>query len=156
MVGAGLMVVQPAPARSTMLHVSAGQDAVYLDTAGVVRVRWDARTATVLVEWLGGADPTAFSAVLDAEIEALRQHHGTRLLADCRYQPALDEADQDRADQEWLPQALALGLKRFAVVLPGTRLATINLWDRLGKVPAGALEIAYFATPKEAQEWLGK
>jgi hypothetical protein len=131
-------------------------DGVYFSTAGVASVRWDQTAQLVLVEWDGWADSDEFAAVLAAEVEALKQHHGSRLLADCRRQKVLKPADQDRADQEWLPQALAAGLKRFAVVVPGSVLAEMNIRDRLSKVAVGKFEVEYFASVAEAREWLAR
>jgi hypothetical protein len=128
---------------------------VYFKAPGVASVRWEDDGQLVLVEWEGWANSTEFAALLDAEIHALRKHHGSRLLADCRRQKVLNPADQDRANLVWLPLALAAGLKRFAVVLPASVLAEVNLKDSLGKAPAGALDVAYFATVEEAREWLG-
>jgi hypothetical protein len=131
-------------------------DGVYFDSPGVASVRWDEDGQLVLVEWRGWANAGEFSDLLDAELAALRKHHGTRMLADCRRQKGLSAADQDRANEVWLPRALAVGLKRFAVVVPSSGLAEGNLKERLGKVRAGALEVAYFATPEEARDWLGR
>jgi len=131
-------------------------DDVYFDAPGVASVRWDEDGQLVLVEWQGWANAAEFSELLEAEIAALRKHHGTRMLADCRRQKGLSAADQDRANEVWLPRALAAGLKRFAVVVPSSGLAEANLKDRLGKVRAAALEVAYFATPDEARDWLGR
>jgi hypothetical protein len=131
-------------------------DKVYFDAPGVASVKWDDEGQLVLVEWRGWANATEFSELLDAEIVALRNHHGTRMLADCRRQKGLSAADQDRANEKWLPRALAAGLKRFAVVVPSSGLAEANLKERLGKAPAKAVEIAYFETPEEARDWLGR
>jgi len=131
-------------------------DLVYFDAPGVASVRWEEPGQLLLVEWRGWANPTEFSELLEAEIVGLRKHHGTRMLADCRRQKGLSAADQDRANENWLPRALAVGLKRFAVVVPSSGLAAANLKERLGKVRAGALEVAYFATPEEARDWLGR
>jgi hypothetical protein len=128
---------------------------VFFNAPGVASVRWDVEGQLVLVEWEGWANSTEFAALLDAEVRALRQHHGSRVLAGCRRQKVLNPADQDRANLEWLPRALAAGLKRFAVVLPSSGLAEVNLKDSLGKAPAGALDVAYFATVEEAREWFG-
>jgi hypothetical protein len=133
----------------------AGED-IYFDMPGVASVSWDEPGQLVLVEWRGWANATEFSELLEAEIVALRKHHGTRMLADCRRQKGLSAADQDRANENWLPRALAAGLKRFAVVVPSSALAAANLKERLGKVRPGALELAYFATPEEARDWLGR
>jgi hypothetical protein len=132
----------------------ASHDDVYFDVPGVASVRWDEDGQFVLVEWQGWANATEFAELLEAEIAALRKHYCTRILADCRRQKVLNPADQDRANKEWLPRALAVGLKRFAVVVPSSVLAEVNLKASLGKVPATALEVAYFATPEDARNWL--
>jgi hypothetical protein len=129
-------------------------DSIYFKAPGVATVRWDEEQRVVLVEWEGWANSGEFAALLEAEILALRTHHGSRVLADCRRQKVLNPADQERADQEWLPRALAAGLTHFAVVLPSSALAEVNLKDSLGKVAAQKLEVAYFATVEEASIWL--
>jgi len=128
--------------------------ATYFEHAGVASVRWEADTATVMVVWEGWADSAEFGALLDAEIAALNDHKGSRLLADCRRQRVLSPVDQLRADKEWTPRALAAGLKQFAIVLPVSALAAMNLRDLLAKVPKRVMEIGYFATVEEARAWL--
>ena len=135
--------------------MDATTDNVFFNAPGVASVRWDEDGQLVFVEWEGWANSTEFAALLDAEVRALRQHHGSRVLADCRRQKVLNPADQEQANREWLPRALAAGLKRFAVALPSSGLAEVNLKDSLGKAPVGALDVAYFATVEEAREWLG-
>ena len=129
---------------------------VYFDVPGVASVRWDEDGQLVLVEWQGWANSREFAELLEAEITALKNHHGSRLLADCRRQKVLNPADQDRANKAWLPRALAAGLKRFAVVIPSSVLAEVNLKTSLEQVPATALDVAYFATPERARDWLGR
>ena len=127
---------------------------VYFNTPGVASVRWDQGAQSVMVEWEGWADSTEFKELLDAEIRALQAHRGSRVLADCRQQKVLNPADQERANREWLPKALAAGLKRFAVVLPKSGLAEMNIREALGKVPDTELQVAYFATVEEGKAWL--
>jgi hypothetical protein len=129
---------------------------VYFDAPGVASVRWDEDGQLVLVEWRGWASAAEFAELLEAEIAALRNHHCTRILADCRRQKVLEPAAQDRANKEWLPRAMAAGLKFFAVVVPSSVLADVNLKASLDKVPATSLQVAYFATPEEGREWLGR
>ena len=129
---------------------------VYFDKPGVASVSWDQVGQLVLVEWRGWADPTEFVALLEAEIVALRKHKGSRMLVDGRRQKGLSASDQVFANEVWLPRALAVGLKRFAVVVPSSGLAEADLKQRLAKVRAEALEVAYFLTPEEAREWLGR
>ncbi len=129
---------------------------VYFDRPGVATVKWDQTHRTVLVEWAGSASPDEFLDLLDAEVRALHETHGTLILADCRRQGVLDPAAQDLADRDWLPRATAAGLRRFAVVLPSSRVAAVNLEDRLSRLPAERLEICYFATVDEARRWLAE
>ena len=127
---------------------------VYFHVAGVATVRWEPTLELVQVDWEGWANSAEFVALLDAEVRALSEHRGSRLLADCRRQRFLSPIDQDKADREWLPRALAAGLKRFAIVLPTSALAAMNLEDRLGKIPGTTLEIAYFEGLDEARTWI--
>jgi hypothetical protein len=134
--------------------MSSADHDVYFKTPGVASVTWDQSAQLVMVKWEGWADSTEFKELLEAEILALQQHRGSRLLADCRQQKVINPADQERANREWLPRALAAGLKRFAVVLPISGLAEMNIRDALGKVPDTALQVAYFATVEEGKAWL--
>jgi hypothetical protein len=135
--------------------MSTGDD-VYYSVPGVATVRWDEPNASVFVEWDGWANTAEFSALLDAEVRALLDHAGSRLLADCRRQRVLNPADQERADREWIPRVIEAGLKRFAIVLPTSDMAAGHLQERLGKVPKSAMQIAYFASVEEAREWLAQ
>ena len=130
------------------------RDDVYFSVPGVATVRWDASNATVLVTWDGWANASEFKSLLDAEVKALLDHGGTCLLADCTRQRVLNLTDQERANREWLPQVVAAGLKRFAIVLPQSETAAAHLRERLGSVTE--MEIAYFATVAEARAWLGR
>lgn len=131
-------------------------DETYFSVPGVASVRWDEPSSTVMVEWDGWANSAEFTALLDAEVKALREHGGSRLLADCRRQRVLNPADQERADREWVPQVLEAGLRRFAIVLPVSDVAAAHLRERLGKVPQTAMQIDYFGSVEEAREWLAR
>jgi hypothetical protein len=134
---------------------SVGGD-VYFHAPGVASVRWDEANLAVLVEWEGWASGPEFMGLLNAGLKALKDHGGSRWLADCRRQKVLNPGDQDQADREWLPKALAAGLRKFAVVLPASGLATMNLRERLGKVPATAMKVGYFSTVDQAAAWLAE
>src|SRR5258708_5324905 len=131
-------------------------DDVYFDVPGVASVRWDADGQLVLVEWRGWANAAEFAALLPAQVTALRKDPGKHMLPHCRLQKGLTAADQTRANENWLPRALVAGLKRLAVVLPSSGLAAANLKERLGKVRPERLELAYFASPEEARDWLSR
>lgn len=127
----------------------------YFAAPGVASVRWDEARSAVFVEWEGWANTAEFAALLDAEIKALTEHGCSRMLADCRRQRILNPADQDRAEREWTPRAIAAGLKRFAVVLPVSDVAAANLRSRLDSARS-AIQIRYFGSVDEATEWLAR
>ena len=137
-------------------RMSSADDDVYYSVPGVASVRWDGPQGTVFVEWAGWANGPEFKALLDAEIKALDEHRCHRLLADCRRQRVLNPADQERANRDWLPRVLEVGLKQFAIVLPESDIAAGHLRERLDEVPHTAMQIAYFATVEEAREWLAQ
>lgn len=126
---------------------------VYFSVPGVATVRWDAGHRCVLVEWEGWANSAEFSALLDAEVRALQEHGGSCLLADCRRQRVLNPADQERANREWVPKAIAAGLTRFAIVLPVSDVAAGHLRGKLEQVPK-TLQVMYFGSVDEARDWL--
>lgn len=134
--------------------MSPAKAGVYFEIRGVASVKWDEKISTVVTEWEGWANPTEFALLLDAEIHALSDHHASRQLADCRHQKGLKLTDQEKAAHEWLPRALTLGLKKFAVVRPTSGLAAANLEERLAKAPPSGVEVRYFATVEEARLWL--
>ena len=134
--------------------MSSEKDGVYFEIPGVASVRWDASISAVVTDWEGWANSAEFASLLDAEVRALSEHHASRQLADCRRQKGLKQADQELAAREWLPRAIGLGLKRFAVVRPTSGLAAANLEERLGMVPPGDLEVEYFTSADDARVWL--
>lgn len=134
--------------------MSQPDDGVYFNVPGVASVRWDADAQTVVVEWDGWANSSEFAALLDAELRALGQHKGSRILADCRRQKVLNPKDQDQANREWLPRALRIGLKRFAIVVPASVVADMNLRSSLETASGAGLEVEYFATVEEARHWV--
>lgn len=130
------------------------RDGVYFNAPGVASVSWEEDAQLVFVEWHGWANSAEFAALLDAELRALNEHRGSRLLADCRRQKVLNPKDQDLANREWLPRALKAGLKRFAVVVPASVVADMNIRDSLDKASAADLQVGYFATVEEARAWV--
>src|SRR5438270_241155 len=90
----------------------------YFSVPGVATVRWDEPSATVVVEWDGWANTAEFAALLAAEVKALKEHGGSRLLADCRRQRVLNPADQERADRSRRKRSSGVGLSVLATAHP--------------------------------------
>lgn len=123
------------------------------DIPGVVALAWDAGVKAVVVTWQGPSSPKEFHALLKAEIDALREHRASNLLVDCRLQHPIEVDVEDRLDRHWVPDAIAAGLARLAVVLPIDRDAAVSLMDRFGRVDRDELHVRFFETLGPAQDW---
>jgi hypothetical protein len=131
-------------------------DGTYFNLPGVARVTWDPTCRASLIEWQGWANPAEFRAANQAILRALREHRGSKALGDLREMKAIQQSDQDWAQTEWLPEVLALGLRKMALVIAKSGLAMMNVEAILSRVPGTKLDIAYFATIEEARAWLAR
>ncbi|MDQ6878231.1 MAG: hypothetical protein M3082_11175 [Candidatus Dormibacteraeota bacterium] len=64
---------------------------------------WDRTSKAVYVEWQGWTNSTEFSALPEAGLRALKEHQGSRWLADCRKQKAIQQTDPDWV-RDWFPR----------------------------------------------------
>jgi len=127
---------------------------VYFNRPSLALVNWDPESKVVRTEWQGWADPDEFIAVLMAAVRALEEHPRSRGLVDSRRQKVVQQSDQDWVNRNWFPRALASGMTRLAVIVPESGIALLNIKEVLSRVPGTELDVAYFATPEEANAWL--
>jgi hypothetical protein len=128
--------------------------AVYFSRYGVAVVTWDPTLQAVYTEAQSWADPSEMAAVLEAGLQALTEHDGSRWLADGRNMKAIKQSDQDWIVHEFYPRALAAGLKRIALVIPTNGLAMTTVDQLAHRLPDAKVEVAYFPTVDEARSWL--
>jgi hypothetical protein len=128
--------------------------AVYFSRYGVAVVTWDPTLQAVYTEAQGWADPGEMGALLEAGLQALTEHAGSRWLADGRNMKLIKQTDQDFIVQEFFPRAVAAGLKRFALVIPLNELAMTTVDQLVRRLPAAKVEVACFPTVAEARSWL--
>lgn len=118
-------------------------------------MRWDAASQAAHMEWQGWAKPAEFRAANDALVQAIVDHHSSKVLGDSRRIKVIQKTDQDWINGDWFPRILAAGLTRMALVLPASGLAKMNIDDLVSRV-ADRLDVAYFATLDDARTWLAK
>jgi hypothetical protein len=121
----------------------------------VAIVKWDATSQAAHMEWQGWASPTEFKAANDALVQAITEHHSTKVLGDSRQIKVIQKTDQEWVNRDWFPRILGAGLTRMALVLPKSGLAKMNIDDLVSRV-ADRLDVAYFATLDDAREWLAR
>jgi hypothetical protein len=127
--------------------------AVYFNHPGAAVVTWDPTLKAVYVDVQGWADLIELAALLEAGLQALTEHRGSRWLVDDRNVTAIKKSDQDWIVEEFVPRALAAGLTRIALVITNERART-TVDQLVGRMPAPSAEVAYFATLDEARSWL--
>jgi len=140
-------------AKAREVDVSRGY-AVYFSRYGVAVVTWDPTLQAVYTEAQSWADPSELAAVLEAGLQALTEHDGSRWLADGRNMKVLKQSDQDWIVQEFYPRAVAAGLKRIALVILRSGLAMATVEQLAHRLPAAQVEVAFFPTLDEARSWL--
>jgi SpoIIAA-like len=132
-----------------------GIQGVYFNLPGVAVVKWDPPCKAAHMEWQGWAKPAEFQAANDALIQAIKDHHGSRVPGDSRLIKVIQKSDQDWVNRDWFPRILAAGVTRMALVLPASGLAKMNIDELVSRV-ADRLDVAYFATLDEARDWLAR
>lgn len=127
--------------------------AVYFNRPGVAVVTWDPTLKAVYVDVQGWGDLIELAALLEAGLQALTEHRGSRLLAEDRNVKRVTKSDQDWIVEEFFPRALSAGLSRVAFVITNKR-ALESVDQLVGRMPAAKVEVAHFATVDEARSWL--
>ena len=125
---------------------------VYLDTPRV-RLHWDSEAQWIYIGYGEWPTTAEVKTGIDACLDALREHRATRCLSDSRKRRVVQPEAQQALVQSWLPKAVALGLKRLAIVLPVSQVALSTVESML---PAyrERVETHTFATVEEAAAWL--
>jgi hypothetical protein len=127
----------------------------YFNLPEVAVVKWDAESQAAHMEWRGWAKPEEFRAANDALVQAIVDHHGSKVLGDSRQIKVIQKTDQDWVNGDWFPRILAAGLTRMALVLPKSGLAKMNIDDMVSRV-ADRLDTAYFSSLHDARNWLAR
>jgi hypothetical protein len=129
--------------------------AVYFNRPGVAVVTWDPTLKAVYADVQGWADLIELAALLEAGLQAQTEHRGSQWLADDRNMKPIKQSDQDWIVEEFVPRALADGLRRIALVI-SSESARTTIDQLVARSPAASVEVAYFANLNEARSWLAK
>jgi hypothetical protein len=95
-----------------------------------------------------------FRKAADSTLNLLERRHACKLLTNSSEMRVLPQDDQRWVDEDWRPRATAAGLRYNAVVIPKNAIAQLTVETMMKKVPAGAIELAYFSDIEEAKSWL--
>ncbi len=98
----------------------------------------------------------AFRKVLNTGLEFMHKHGAGKWLSDDRLNAVLPQEDTIWAITNWAPRVLAVGWKFWAIVVPDSVAARVNMAEFIDEYYQKGLRIMVFVDPVEAQQWLEK
>jgi hypothetical protein len=128
------------------------RDETYLDEP-YLSIRWRAIPQILYAEWKGFATSDEYRAALLTGVRAIREHHVVGYVSDARKAKVILPQDMQWAKDVWLPQAVAAGLKRMAMVTAEAGLGKVILEEAISEVDDPGLSIRPFNSVTSAMTW---
>jgi hypothetical protein len=119
-----------------------------------VSIRWDREHGCVYADWNGFANSAELRAAMMKIIDAIRDRNAASFVSDNQRLESVTNEDQLWIRDTWTPLAVAVGLKRIAVVLARRGLGKIASEAVLSQIGKTAFVTRTFGTPSEAIEWV--
>src|SRR6202521_2604302 len=127
-------------------------DETYLDEP-YLSIRWRAIPQILYAEWKGFATSDEYRAALLTGVRAIRERHVVGYVSDARKAKVILPEDEKWGREVWLPQAVAAGLRRMAVVTAGAGLAQGEYDDAAADMDSHGLSMRTFGSVAEATVW---
>jgi SpoIIAA-like len=127
-------------------------DETFLDEP-YLSIRWRAVPKVLYAEWKGFATSAEFRAALLTGVHAIRERHVVGYVSDARKAKLVLPADELWGREVWLPQAVAAGLKRMAVVTAPTGLAKLAFDSAATAIDSHGLSMRTFHSVEAAMVW---
>jgi hypothetical protein len=129
-----------------------GQDEVYLD-APYLSIRWRSTPQILYAEWKGFATSAEFRSALLTGVRAIRERHVAGYVSDARKAKMVLAEDEKWSREVWLPQAVAAGLKRMAIVTASAGLGKMAYDDAATAMDSHGLSMRTFDSVAAATTW---
>ena len=127
-------------------------DEIYLDEP-YLTIRWRPVPKILYAEWKGFVTSAQFRAALMTGVRAIREKHVTGYVSDARQAKILGPEDEQWARDVWLPEVIAAGLKRMAVVTAPTGMAKVMYEDAAEDMDSQAFAMRTFDSIPAATVW---
>ena len=117
-------------------------------------VAYDREVECVVMVWKGYATSPLFRETNERVLACLKENGATRLLGDVADFVLIGAEDQAWLNDDWIPRAIAAGLRRVALVQPTyyfNRVAVENVGRR---TDPQRLALGYFGDVEGARAWL--
>lgn len=127
-------------------------DETYLDEP-YLSIRWRATPKILYAEWKGFATSAEFRAALLTGVRAIRSRQVVGYVSDARKAKIVTPDDEQWAREVWLPQAVAAGLKRMAIVTAAAGLVKSAYDDAATEMNSHGLLMRTFHSVETATVW---
>jgi hypothetical protein len=127
-------------------------DETYLD-APYLSIRWRSTPQILYAEWKGFATSSEFRSALLTGVRAMREHKVVGYVSDARLSKVVLPEDEKWAREVWLPQAVAAGLKRMAIVTASAGLGKMAYDDAATAMDSHGLSMRTFGSVDRATTW---
>jgi hypothetical protein len=115
-------------------------------------VYFDAENRLVRLDYYGHTPEQENRDSSDKSIELVKEKGVSKLLIDIRKMTPFSKEMQGWYIEDWLPRAVAAGVKSEAIVVPTSALSRLAVNATMNKV--NTLEFVYFDSVEAAQDWL--
>ena len=133
-------------------EIASRDDEVYLD-APYLSIRWRSVPQILYAEWKGFATSAEFRAGLLTGIRAIHQRQVKGYVSDARRSKLVLPEDERWGREVWLPQAVAAGLRRMAIVTASTGLGKMAYDDAATAMDSHGLSMRTFDSVAAATTW---
>src|ERR1700730_11680535 len=130
----------------------ARDDETYLDEP-YLSIRWRGDQQILFAEWKGFGTGAEVRAALLTGVRAMRERHVVGYVSDARKAKVILPEDEQWARQVWLPQAVAAGLRRMAVVTAEAGLAKVEDDAAAADMSSQQLSMRTFGSVAAATVW---
>ena len=110
----------------------------------------------VVMVWRGYATSRMFRETNERVLACLSQNQATQILGDVRDFVLIGAEDQAWLNDDWIPRAIAAGLKRVALTQPTFYFNRVAIESVGRRVDPERLLIGYFGDVISARVWLAE
>ncbi|MCA9688594.1 MAG: STAS/SEC14 domain-containing protein [Myxococcales bacterium] len=115
---------------------------------------WEADGNVVCAEWKDKVSSEPMREGLDVGLKLVTEKQSQRWLVDSRRLETIDPADVKWVNDNWMPRAVAAGLRSMAFVMAKKIVMQITMKSFIARINDRELRNAYFDNIEEARAWL--
>lgn len=119
-----------------------------------IRMQYDTDTKIIQYHYYPQLNSHFLRAGLDRGVDLLREYGASKWLSDNRETNAHSPEDTEWINTDWLPRAVQAGWRYWALVVPATAVAQMNMKEFVDAFYDQGVRVAIFTDVDEAREWL--